>query len=187
MRSPYQFIIEPLDDKLYNNTKKIGDVDFIISSSFENHKTTNRQAVVKAVPVNYNGPIQDGALIIVHHNVFRKHLDMKGVEQFSKNKLMGNIYTVYDDVIYAYKNDWSQEWSPIEPYCFVTPIKNEEEVKMTADRKLYGTMLYSNQTLIDYGVVNGDIVGFTPDSEYEFDIDNVKMYRINSIDICLKV
>ena len=187
MKSPYQFIIEPVGDKLYNNTKKVGDVDLIISSSFENHKTTNRQAIVKAVPLTYNGPIQEGAIVIVHHNTFRKYLDIRGKEQFSKNRIENNSYMVLLDVIYAYKNDWSQVWKPVAPYCFVKPIDNDEEVKTSSNKELFGTMVYSNDTLTDQGINSGDTVVFSPDSEYEFDIEGEVVYRVNTNDICLKV
>lgn len=187
MKSPYQFIIEPLNDKLYNSTKKIGDVDLIISTSFENHKTTNRQAIVKEVPLSYSGPIQKGAIIVVHHNTFRKYLDIRGKEQFSSSKIDGSSYMILEDVIYAYKNDWSQDWEPVEPYCFVKPVDNDADVKMTTNKELYGIMVYSNSILVDQDINNGDKVVFSPDSEYEFDLDDTIMYRINYNDICLKV
>ncbi len=60
MRSPYLFIAKPLDDRRYNNTKKIGDVDFITSTSEENHMASNRIAEVVSTPIAYDGPIKPG-------------------------------------------------------------------------------------------------------------------------------
>ena len=49
MKSPYLFITTPLDNKRYNNTKNIGGVDFITSTSEENKKASNRIADRKSV------------------------------------------------------------------------------------------------------------------------------------------
>ena len=42
MKSPYLFIAKPVNGTRYNNTKKIGGIDFIVNTSEENHKTSNR-------------------------------------------------------------------------------------------------------------------------------------------------
>jgi hypothetical protein len=187
MKSPYLFIIKPVGGKLYDNVKKVGESELIVNSTIEDHLTTNRQACVESVPLDYSGPIEEGALIIVHHNTFRKYRDMRGVEKFSTNKLFGDTYTLGEDLIYAYKNDWSQEWKPISPYCFVAPIENDYKYDTGSEKALHGKMVYTNDELSSIGIENGDIVGFTPDSEYEFNIDEQKLYRINSSDICLKL
>jgi len=49
MRSPYQFIVRPMKGKRYDNTKDIGDVEFIISSSQEDHTVSNRFAEVVSI------------------------------------------------------------------------------------------------------------------------------------------
>jgi hypothetical protein len=41
-----------------------------------------------------------------------------------------------------------------------------------------GTMVYPNDYLAAQGVREGDTVCFKPDSEYEFDVDGQKLYRI---------
>ena len=88
MRSPFYFIVKPLDDKRYTNTKNIEGVEFVTNTSEENHKASNRQGVVVAVPLGYNGPIKIGDILLVHHNVFKFYNDMKGrvnlVRVFSK-------------------------------------------------------------------------------------------------------
>ena len=40
--------------------------------------------------------------------------------------------------------------------------------------------MYSNSELSSLGLSIGDVVGFTPDSEYEFEIEGDKLYRILS-------
>ena len=51
MRAPYNFIVKPLNNKRYNNTKKIGGIDFVTSTSQENHIASNREAIVISVPI----------------------------------------------------------------------------------------------------------------------------------------
>jgi hypothetical protein len=38
---------------------------------------------------------------------------------------------------------------------------------------------------MEHGLSEGDEVAFTPDSEYEFNIDGEKLYRVNSDNICI--
>ena len=58
--------------------KKIGSVDFIISSSKEDHTVSNRYAIVKELPLGYKGEVSIGDTLLVHHNVFKYYNDMKG-------------------------------------------------------------------------------------------------------------
>jgi hypothetical protein len=50
LKSPHQFIVKPINGKRYDNTKDIGGVDFIVSTSEEDHKFSNRYAEVLATP-----------------------------------------------------------------------------------------------------------------------------------------
>jgi hypothetical protein len=38
VKSLYEFIVRPVGGKRYNNTKSIGGIDFIISTSEEDHR-----------------------------------------------------------------------------------------------------------------------------------------------------
>ena len=69
MKSPYLFIAKAIDGKRYNNTKKIGGIDFIVNTSEENHKASNRFATVISTPIKYTGPVKVGDTLVVHHNV----------------------------------------------------------------------------------------------------------------------
>ncbi len=60
MRSPFYFIVKPLTGKRYDNSKKIGGIDFITSTSEENHLASNRKAVVISTPLGYQGEIEPG-------------------------------------------------------------------------------------------------------------------------------
>ena len=58
MKSPFYFIVKPVDDKRYKNTKTIEGMEIITSTSEENHKAANREAEVVATPIGYNGQIE---------------------------------------------------------------------------------------------------------------------------------
>jgi hypothetical protein len=94
MRSPFYFIVEPLEGKRYNNSKDISGMDFITSSSQENHMASNREAIVISTPLNYKGPVTKGDTLLVHHNVFKFYYDMKGREKSGKSYFKDNLFFV---------------------------------------------------------------------------------------------
>ena len=57
MKSPFSFIVTPINNRRYDNIKKIGDVDFITSTSEEDHTVSNRYAKVVETPLGYNGAV----------------------------------------------------------------------------------------------------------------------------------
>jgi len=50
---------------------------------------------------------------------------------------------------------------------------------------LSGELVYLNEYLEQLGLSKGSIVGFTPNSEYEFNIDGQKLYRVLSNQITI--
>ena len=42
MQSPFSFIVRPVNEKRYDNERKIGDIDLVISVSKEDNKPSNR-------------------------------------------------------------------------------------------------------------------------------------------------
>jgi hypothetical protein len=50
--------------------------------------------------------------------------------------------------------------------------------------ELWGEVIFKNEDMNDLEV--GDIVSFTPDSEYEFRINDEILYRMFNKNICLK-
>ena len=78
MQSPFYFIAKPLEGKRYNNTKEIGGIELIVSTSEEDHNFSNRQAEVIEVPRGYKGPIAPGDILLLHHNVFKFYNDIRG-------------------------------------------------------------------------------------------------------------
>lgn len=188
MRSPSHFIVEPVGGSRYDNVKNIGGIDFITSSSKEDHKASNRHAKVLATPIGYAGEVMPGDIVIVHHNVFKYYNDVKGNERSGRAFLAGNIFLIDDDQFFLFKRDG--DWKAHSRYCFVLPEKRMDNyilAKIGTEEYLMGTLMYPNKDLVDKGLKVGDKVAFLPESEYEFEIDGVTMYRMYSKNICLEL
>lgn len=187
MQSPFYFITKPISGKRYNNTKEIGGIELIISTSEEDHRFSNREAEVIEVPIDYNGPIKVGDKLLVHHNVFKFYNDMKGRRKSGKSFFKEDIFLIDDEQFFMYHNETG--WHAHDRYCFVQPIKPEESFiyKPIEEEPLMGIMRYPNKALMDSGVKPGDKVCFKPDSEYEFIVDDEKLYRIYDHQITIKL
>jgi co-chaperonin GroES (HSP10) len=172
MRSPHFFIAEPIDGKRYANVAENG---LVLSVSQEDHKTTNRQAKIIALPLSYKGGAQVGDTLLVHHNTFRKYLDMKGREKSGPSYFRDNLYFIFDDQWFMCKHDG--QWIAPSPYCFIKPT----------NEPLIGIIKYMNDYMGTMGLKVGDKVAFQPDSEYEFNIEGEKLYRMFTRNLTLKL
>jgi len=187
MRSPFYFIVEPLEGKRYNNTKVIGGIEFITSSSEEDFTVSNREGEVKELPLKYTGPIKKGDTLLVHHNVFKFYNDMKGRQQSGKSYFKDNMFFIDNDQFFMYKQDG--KWYCHDRYCFVKPIDKQDSflLKRGNEEPLLGEMVYANDYLLSQGVRPGVRISFQPDSEYEFEVDGEKLYRMFDHQITLKL
>jgi hypothetical protein len=59
--------------------------------------------------------------------------------------------------------------------------------KPFSEEPLMGIMKYTNKYLLSNSINNGDSVCYTPDSEYEFNIDGEKLYRMFDHQITIKL
>lgn len=187
MKSPFQFIVRPFNGKRYDNTKDIEGVEFITSTSEEDHKFSNRYAEVIETPLGYEGEITVGDTLLVHHNVFKYYFDMQGRQKSGKSFFKDDLFFIDPEQFFMYKHDG--EWRAYDRYCFVEPIPTEESFiyKNTKEEPLVGVMKYPNNYLLSKGVKTGDRVCFTPESEYEFLVDDEKLYRIYDHQITIKL
>ena len=178
MKSVYNYVVKPKGDR-YNNNKKIGDKELILNTNISNHQYTNRQAQVISTPIIGNTEIEPGDDVIVHHNVFRRWYNQHGEEKNSKSYFNDDTYLITQDQIFLYKRFW--EWKTIPGFCWVKPIKSFNKFNVDQEQPLMGIIEYAD------GVYNkGDLVGFTPNSEYEFVIDGQKLYRVYTKFITIK-
>jgi len=185
MISPHYFVVTPMNGQRYDNIRDYGGKEFIISSSQEDHTVTNRVAVVQSVPIGYDGPIKKDDLVIVHHNVFRIYYDMKGNDRSSWNHYKGDVFMIEHEQLFLYKSP-DGDWNAPYPYCFVEPVSKMESKVATlgVEEHLVGSIAFiPDNTLLK----KGDMVSFIPESEYEFNIDSRKLYRMKIKNLCLKL
>ena len=183
MRSVYDFIIKPVG-KRYDNEVKVGEHTLITNSSIESFKHVNNIAEVVETPVAFATPIRKGDLIMVHHNVFRVFYDMKGIKKNSRSFLKDDLFFCAVDQVYLYKR--KDTWKSFGDRCFDAPVKNKDLLSTDKVADLIGILKIGNSSLEESGINPGDIVGFTPNSEWEFVVDNQIMYCMKSNDIVIK-
>ena len=178
MKSVYNFVVTPKGSR-YNNTKKVGDSELIINTEIYNHQYVNREAVVISTPIVGETDIQPSDTVIVHHNVFRRWHNVKGIEKNSRCFFDESTYLVNHDQIFLYKRD--EEWIAPKGYCFVKPLKAVDQFNIESEKPLQGIVKYSDGT-----VEVNDLVGFRPSSQYEFIVDGERLYRVLSNFITIK-
>ena len=178
MKSVYNFVVTPRGER-YNNTKKLDGGELILNTEIFNHQYVNREAEVISTPIIGDTDIEIGDTVIVHHNVFRRWHNVKGVEKNSRSYFNESTYMISPDQILLYKRD--DEWIPPKGYCFIKPLKAKNPLNVDLEKPLVGIVKYSDGT-----TEVGDLVGFRPSSEYEFIIDGERLYRVLSNFITIK-
>ena len=178
MRSIYNYIISC--NNRYNNSKQIDNKELILNTEIteRDYHFVNRIGEILSTPLLIKTPAKKGDKVILHHNVFRRWYDIRGKEKNSSAFINENEYFVSPEEIFAYKNN--NNWKCFDKFCFVKPLKDVSKWSVLKEKKLLGELVYNNKYLSSLGLSCGDIVGFTPDSEYEFNVENEKLYRILS-------
>ena len=183
MKSLFDFIVEPVGQR-YSNEVKVGDKSLIINTKVESFKDVNNIAKVIQVPKVYKTSIKIGDLIMIHHNVFRRWFNIKGEEKNSKSYFKDNLYFVQRDQVYLYKT--KDKWKAFDDRCFINPLKNENDIDANLEQHLIGILKYGNSSLEALGINEGDLVGYKPFGEYDFIVNNKRLYCMKSNDIVIK-
>ena len=178
MKSVYNFVVTPKGER-YNNKKKVDGGELILNTDIFNHQYINREAVVLSKPIVGDTDIEVGDTVIVHHNVFRRWNDVKGIEKNSRSFFDENTYLITQDQIFLYKRN--NTWNAPKGYCFVKPLKAIDQFNIESEKPLQGIVKYSDGT-----VEVNELVGFRPSSEYEFIVDGERLYRVLSNFITIK-
>ena len=178
MKSVYNFVVTPKGER-YNNKKKVGDSELILNTEIYNHQYVNREAEVISTPIIGDTDIKTGDTVVVHHNVFRRWHNVKGVEKNSKAYFNEDTYFINHDQIFLYKRN--NMWTAPKGYCFVKPLKAIDQFNIESEKPLQGIVKYSDGT-----VKIGDLIGFKPGGEYEFVVNNERIYRVLSNLITIK-
>ena len=183
MRALSSFIVKPVG-KRYDNTISVEGKELILNTRIESFKSVNNTAEVVAIPLAFNTNIKVGDKIIIHHNVFRRFYDVKGLQKNSRSYFMEDLFFVDLDQIYMY-GDYGN-WKAFGDRCFVKPIKNIDQFKLDKEQRLIGILKYGNESLNKLEINPGDLIGYTPFGEFEFIIDNQRLYCMKSNDIVIK-
>ena len=178
MKSVYNFVVKPKGER-YNNTKKLDGGELILNTEIFNHQYVNREAEVISTPIIGDTDIKPGDTVVVHHNVFRRWYNVKGVEKNSRAYFDEDTYFINDDQIFLYKRN--DKWIAPKGYCFVIPLKATDQFNTKSEKPLQGIVKYSDGT-----VEVGDLVGYRPSSEYEFIVDGERLFRVLSNFITIK-
>ena len=178
MKSVYNFVVSPKGNR-YNNDVDINGEKLILNTDIFNHKYVNREATIISTPIIGDTNIKVDDTVILHHNVFRRWNDMNGVEKNSRSYFNESTYFINSDQIFLYKR--KNKWIAPKGYCFVKPLKSTNEFSVETEQPLQGVVKYSDGT-----VKVGDLVGFRPNSEYEFIVDGERLYRVLSNFITIK-
>jgi len=147
----------------------------------------NRFAEVVELPLGYKGPIKEGDTLLVHHNVFKFYNDMRGRQKSGKSFFKDDLFFIETEQFFMYKQDG--KWNAYDRFCFVKPVPVTESYikKPFTNEPLVGLMKYPNEYLLERGIKEGDMVCFSPDSEYEFTVDDEKLYRMYDHQITIKL
>jgi len=178
MKSLYQFLVKPYSSR-YDNTRDVDGKELIINTSIEDHKFVSKKAIVVSTPIAFNTEVKCGDIVYVHHNIFRRYYDMKGREKNSSTFFKDELYFCSLDQIYMYN------LKPHLDYCFVKPILNKSHLSNSKEQEHFGILKYSNKSLEAVGLKPGDLVIFTPNSEFEFIIEGERLYCMKSNDIAI--
>tara|TARA_Y100001938_G_scaffold133893_1_gene193759 strand:+ start:486 stop:1070 length:585 start_codon:yes stop_codon:yes gene_type:complete len=179
MQSLFNFIVKPKNTR-YDNKKYIDDSELLLNTEISDHRYISRTGIVTSVPKFKNTKIKKGDEVIIHHNVFRRWYNVKGVEKNSRSYYMENKYFVSEDQIFLYKQN--NIWKAMDGYCFIKPIKSN--IILEKEVPLRGIIKYVDNNLKD--IYKEDLIGFTSSSEYEFIIEGERLYRVPTNSICIK-
>ena len=183
MKSLYDFMVKPVGNE-YDNEVAVGDKKIILNTKIESFKFVNNIAEVIEVPTAYETPIKKGDLIVIHHNVFRTFYDMKGVKKKSRSCFVDGLYFCALDQVYLYKRN--NKWNSINNRCFIKPLKIKDGLEVVKEQKLIGILKIGNSSLEALGINEGDTVGYTPHGEYDFIVEEQRLYCMKSNDIVIK-
>lgn len=182
MRSVFDFVVTPKGSR-NNNKKDLDGKELILNTDLQDHKYVNRVGTVIGAPLRDCGGVSPGDDVLVHHNVFRRFYDVRGNEKNSKSYFNEDTYFCKPDQVFAYKR--GSEWMALDGYCFVKPLESEDMWSTEKEKPHIGALKMLGDDLRSQGLQRGDIVGFTPRSEYEFVIDGERLYRVLSAAITI--
>ena len=159
MRALYDFIIKPLGET-YDNKIKIEEAELILNTKIESFKFVNNLAIVVEIPLEIETSIK------------------------SRSFFKDDLYFCALDQVYLYKR--KDKWESINERCFIQPLKNNNTLTTEKEQRLIGVLKIGNSSLEALGIHEGDTVGYTPYGEYDFIVNEKRLYCMKSNDIVIK-
>jgi hypothetical protein len=178
MKSVFNYMVAPKHGRS-SGKKEINGKELLLNTDTQAHEYTSRLGIIKALPLATPTELRVNDEVILHHNVFRRFRDVRGAEKNSKAYYSEDTFFAQPDQIYAYKRNG--EWYCLEGFCFLKPIVNKDPLSLEKEQPLVGIIKYA-----DEGFKVGELVGFKPNREYEFNIEEERLYRVPSKDITIK-
>jgi hypothetical protein len=182
---PTKFIVSPLNGNKFINTKQVGDKTLIINTSIEQADNVNRIGVVISTPLHYEGNIRIGDHVVVQHNVFRTYFDGAGLTRESDFHIKGDFYQVQLDLIFLIIR--GKETIAVDQYVFIEPIIEEKKWIGAVEQEHVGIVVYGNDILKQQDIEVGDKIAFGTDAEYQFVINEQRLYRVRTTRILAKL
>jgi hypothetical protein len=183
MEAVWNFLVKPIGDR-YDNSIKINNKNLILNTSIEKFKFISNRAIIVKTPKAFNTVLKEGDEIVIHHNVFRRYYNQRGKAVDSSKKFIDDLFFCQPDQIYLYKTD--DKWRSFGDRCFVAPIKNKDPLTLDKEQKNIGILKYGNKLLEARGINERDLIGFPSMREFEFIIDNTRLYCLHIDDILIK-
>jgi len=183
MKSLYSFIIKPYKER-YNNEIDVGDKKLILNTNIEIHSSVDKRAVVVSTPAAFDTKIKVGDIVYVHHNIFRRYYGVRGEVRNSSSYFKDDLFFCEPHQIYLYKSNEQLECNL--DYCFACPVESDDDLSLEKEKLMLGVMKYCSSSLKDLGINPGDLITFSPDSEFEFVVEDELLYCMKSKDIALK-
>lgn len=176
IKSPLFFIVKPFEGVRYQDSKKFGDSELIMNASVGNAEYTNRLAEVVELPMLYDGNIEVGDLLVVHHNTFRIMRTQMGKVVSSMKHIIKDLYWVDDYFIHIDKKGKASSRSP---YLFLEPSKESSFYYGDRESKNKGVIKYTNDRLSQLGFEEGQEFAFKNHRDYRFNLFGEDYFKMD--------
>lgn len=180
INSPNYFLVKPKNDKRYKNTESVNGTDIIVSNSIEDGLNTNREAVVFQTPIGYDGDVEKGDTLIVHHNTFRLMRNQRGVMVNSMKHVKDDIF--YIDNYYLRIDKDGNKHSKF-PYLFLNPVVEDDLIYGEKERDSVGVVAFTNPELESMGIKVGNKYLFKDFGKAKYNIEGEYYIRMEYKDL----
>ena len=147
--------------------------------SIESADDVNRIGIVLSTPPGYEGIIEEGDEVVVHHNVFRRTYTSGGIPKESFNYISENLFFVYPETIFMVIKAKTNEIQAVYPNVFVQPTDDNYDLSKSVANVRY----CSDKTIEELGIEKDSTVALKNYSDYKFRILGELFYKIHQSQI----